>query len=198
MIEKLRPEVRRLAKRASIQTYNWMIRDTPTIEELREELPERVAVYTQSAALLAADWYNGIESDSRYFALPDEDLPDEKIANVAKWVHDGPQSPENRIKMAAHRLVFDAARRTVQVNALAEGVQVSRHEMAGGCDDCMVRAAMDLDGEYHPGCEGLLVPNRNGSYEPPEYVQEWRLRVREAQLAGNTSPDRIANWLSSN
>jgi hypothetical protein len=175
-----------------------MIRDTPTIEELQEELPERIAVYTQSAALLTADWYNDIESDSNYFARPDEDLPVEKIENVAKWIHSGPQSPESRVKMAAHRLVFDSARRTVQANALVEGVRVSRHEMAGGCNDCMVRAAMDLDGEYHPGCEGLLIPDRDGSYEPPDYVQEWRLRVQEAQLAGNTTPDRIANWLSSN
>jgi len=207
-IDQLRPEVVRLAKRASIHAYNWMLRDEPDVDELREQLAEVVSVYTQSVGVLAADWYNNQGDGSSYFAFPVDEVPPERLDNLSAWIHAGPQRPESRIKTAAHTLAFDAARRTVFGNAQAEGVAVVRYEYGDSCEKCIARATTapkasnsssdDVAKDFHHSCEGMLVPVRSGLWQPPEYARAWRTRVKAARRAGNTDPDDIAKWLSAN
>jgi hypothetical protein len=207
-IDTLRGPVRTLAQRSQDRIYNWMLSRAPvTVEDLQQNLFVLAGVYAQSAALIAADWYEEQDPDSRYAAFLDDDLPDEKLANMALWVFRGPQEPENRGRVAAHKLVFDAARRTIFANAATEGVAIARHESARCCNGCLVRATLtardrnssseDVAQDFHPSCEGMFVPVRSGLYAPPEHTKEWRNRVLLARRAGNTALDDLAYWLDN-
>lgn len=206
-VDQLRPMVRRLAEVCQEHAYTWMLTYDPTAEDLLNDIPEMVSVYTQSAALLAADWYNSLDADSSYYASPQELIAEERLIATASWVHAGPQRPENRIRTAAYAMVFDAARDTIWNNAAAEGVAVVRHEGAGACGDCAVRATTAITGtkdisesvarDFHHSCDGMFIPVRSGAYEPPSYTRNWGEKVAAARLAGNSSPEEIAKWLSA-
>ena len=206
-VDALRPVVRRMALRAQDRATNWFVAGDRSVDDTAGALSAIVGVYANSAALLAADWYEDEDPDIRFDAILDEDMPEEKLASVAAWVFAGPQTPTSRIRVAAHRLVFDAARRTVFVNARNEGVAIARHELARCCDDCIARATVsardrnsgseDVDQDFHPGCEGLFTAVRSGIYAPPEYAREWRVRLNAARHAGNVVPDSLAKWLTA-
>ena len=208
-IDQLRAPVRRLAAVCEERMLNWMLANKPGADDLVEVLPAVAGAYTQSAALLAADWYNDQDSDSDYFAAPVDVLVVERMADTARWIYAGPQTPANRARVAAQKLVLDAARNTISENARAEGVAVVRQEYVGACDDCVARATLSAtrsrgggsDGvfaEFHPGCTGMLVAVRTGVWQPPDYVNGWRTRINAAHKAGNTAPDDVAIWLSDN
>jgi hypothetical protein len=204
-VDQLRPLIRELAKTCEEHAFSWMLNQEPSVADLKVDIPEIVNVYVQSAALLAADWYNDQESESSYFATPVDGIADERLDNLASWVHDGPQKPENKMRVAANTLVFEAARNTVYQNAQVEGVAVVRYEYADSCDGCVARAttsararnsrSADVATDFHPSCEGMLVPVRNRLWEPPEYARKWRQRIDDARRAGNTTPDDIERWL---
>lgn len=208
-VDSLRPRVRRYADRAAERTFNWMLLADRDSEGLATNLISVVGVYARSAALLSVDWYNRQAPDADYRAsILDLDMPEEKLGNVAAWVFNGPQLPQNRARVAAQRLVFDAARRTVFVNAADEGVAIARHEQAKCCNDCIARATLtardrnssseDVNQDFHPGCEGLFVPVRGELYAPPEHTKAWRKRVELARNAGNIDAEDIAQWLAAN
>ena len=206
-VGELRSSVRQLARGAEDEAVNWLLTFDTTVEDLKSELYQMVLAYASSAAVLAADWYNGLNAQSSYSADLDDDLAGPKLFSVAEWVFMGPQSPESRLRVAANRLVFDAARRTIQTNALTEGVALAREEEPRCCTKCIARATTiekhregrsdDVEQEFHPSCEGLFVPVRTGVYEPPEYARGWHSRLESARRAGNTNPDDIALWLQA-
>lgn len=183
----------------------WIATQDPTVADLTTDIPEMVGVYVQSAALLAADWYDSQNEASSYLPIPVDKITEERLANMAAWIHAGPQSPQSRIRTAAHKVVFDAARNTIQANAQIEGVAIARQESADACTDCAVRATVaakarnsrsdDVATDFHPSCEGMLVPVRRGPWSPPGYTHAWRERIAQARHAGNVTPDDIANWL---
>lgn len=176
-------------------------------EDTLEAWTTLAGVYASSAALLTADWYEKQNEESAFSAGMDDDLAPEKLSAITDWVFAGPQLPWSRAKVAAHRLVFDAARRTVFVNVAEEGVAMARHESAKSCHGCIASATVDpitpdnatadVEQFFHPTCEGLFVPVRKEVYEPPGYTQEWRLRREEARNAGNISTEDVAKWLSA-
>src|SRR5829696_3784866 len=98
-VEQLRPMIRQLARTAEEHAFSWMLTQEPSIADLKLDIPEMVNVYVQSAALLAADWYNEQNPESSYFAAPVDGIADERLDNLATWVHDGPQRPENRMRV---------------------------------------------------------------------------------------------------
>lgn len=206
-VDELLPLVGQMARVAEEQAYAFMVAYEPTAEDLLTAIPDMVRVYCETAALLAADWYNSLDADSRYFATAMADISDDRLAATASWVYAGPQRPENRMRTAAHAMVFDAARNTIWGNASAEGVAVARHEGAGACEDCAVRATTVVIGskdvsdtvphDFHHSCTGMFVPVRSGAYEPPSYTREWGEKVAAARLAGNSTPEEIAKWLSA-
>lgn len=206
-LAQLHPYVRRLAERAEQRAFNWMAAKNPSRDDYREAINTFSGVYAQTAGLLAADWYNSLNPDSRFTATLDDDLAQVKLDNVADWVFAGPQEPMNRGRLAAHRLVFDAARRTVFISAAQEGVAIGRHEGATSCTKCIVKATLDVrpqdassedvDQDFHPKCEGLFVPARTGPYEPPPHTAPWREMVSQAREAGKTSPEEIALWIKA-
>jgi hypothetical protein len=204
-VNQLRPQLRELAETAQWLAYDWLLDEEPTAEELRDDLALMVGAYVQSAAILAADWYNSEGSDSRYTAIPVDVLPPERLERLSEWVFKGPQRPENRVRVATHAIVFDAARNTVMLNAVNEGVSFARHEPAGSCGHCAQRAthapkarsssADDVDREFHHSCEGLFVPVRGALYEPPDHAREWGQKIAEARRAGNISEQDVAKWI---
>lgn len=206
-IDSLRPFVRRLAERAEQRAFNWMVTNAPSRDDYRDAIPIFSGVYAQSAGLLAAQWYNDQAPEAKFTAHLDDDLAEPKLDNIADWVFAGPQLPENRGRLAAHRLVFDAARRTVFAAAAEEGVAIGRHEGAESCSKCIVAATLDVrdhhassedvNQDFHPKCEGLFVPARTGDYEPPQHTAKWREMVAQARDSGKTSPEEIALWIKA-
>lgn len=207
-INELRPFIRQLAQTAEEHAYAWMLDNDPSPRELTSDIPVMLAAYRQSAALMAAEWYDKQNPNSSYQSFSVDDMADEQIENLATWVHKGPQSPENRLRLVANTLVFDAARETIWQNAQEEGVAVVRYEYADSCHGCVARAtteptahnsrSAELNRRFHPSCEGMLVPVRTGIWEPPSHAREWHPRLLAARRAGNANPDDIAKWLSSN
>lgn len=192
-VDDLRSHVGRLAEIGQAHTLTWFEDNDPSPDQIVEQLPEILDIYTEEAALLALDFYVEADPTSRFRASTSGLMPKERFEDLATWVFDGPQSPANRIAAAVHSAVFDAARDTVSGLAKDEGVAYVRDEEAGACDECMERATRvaksrdssvdDVVWERHTRCEFLFVPVRRGLYEPPARVKEWQPRIS----AGNTT-----------
>lgn len=182
-VDSLRVEVRQWAQTAEFHALAFMEDNEPDEPELAEAIPGFMDVYAQTAALLTADWYNSMDKESRYFARPFAEIAPERLAATASWVFKGPQTPANRMRSAAHGIVFDASRNTVVSNADTEGVAIVRHEHADACDDCaqlatkrpMARnsSSEGVGRDFHHHCEGLLIPVRRGIWAPPDYTKAW-------------------------
>ena len=192
--------VRQLAQAAEAVAVDWVLTQDVTAEDLAIDLAGLVSPYASTAALLAADWYDNLE-DSGYSAVLDDDMAQEKLDNAALWIMSGTQLPESRMRVAANKMVFDAARRTVFVNAHIEGVALAREEEAGCCNDCVARATTVakarnstavVEQDFHPGCMSLYFPVRGDLYTPPDYAREWHSRIKSAKLAGAGSAEEIA------
>lgn len=207
-IGDLLPLVDRLAVVAQQSAYTWMVAFAPTKFSLAEDINEITNVYCESAALLAADWYNGQDSDGYFNASPVWSLNEPQRYGIANWVFNGPQSPENQMRVMAHSLVYGAARLTIRRNAELENVSVVRYENSDSCGDCQLKATNVVIGkndllqntmtDFHHSCTGMYVPVRSGVYEPPEYARSWGEKIAQARLAGNVNADDIAKWLEDN
>lgn len=181
---------------------------SPTAESLVDDIQDIVTVWCDSAALLAADWYNDLDSDSGYRAKGSWTLDRDSRTAIANWVMAGPQLPENRMRDVSRSLVYVAARKAIWANAEIEGVAVVRHEEANACGNCQIRAtnkitprnasSADVFRDFHHSCSGMYVPVRSGIYEPPEYARAWGEKIAAARLAGKVNTDDIAKWLEAN
>ena len=206
-VGELLPLIDSLARVAQEGAYAWMVSFAPSELSLIEDMADIVNVYCDSAALLAADWYNGLDSDGYYVANPYWNLGEDERIAIASWVFRGPQLPENQMKVVTHSMVYGAARRTIRRNAELENVAVVRHESADSCGDCRYKATnvpidknakVDLFKDFHHSCTGMYVPVRSGVYEPPEHARSWGEKIAKARLAGMVNGDDIANWLEDN
>lgn len=206
-VGELLPLIDSLARVAQDGTYAWMVSFSPSELQLVEDMADMVNVYCESAALLAADWYNGQDSDGYFVARPYWNLGEQQRLAIARWVFSGPQLPENQMRAMTHSLVYGAARLTVRKNAELENVAVVRHENADSCGDCRYKATnvvteknskSDYFEDFHHSCTGMYVPVRSGVYEPPEHARSWGEKIAKARLAGNVNADDIANWLEAN
>lgn len=206
-VEELLSPVDRVARIAQEGAYAWMVSFAPTESVLAGYMSDMVNVYCESAALLAADWYNGLDSDGYYVAIPYWNLSEDESAAISSWVFRGPQLPENQMRVVTHSLVYGAARRTIRRNAELENVAVVRHEKADSCGDCRYKATnvtiakneqTNLFNDFHHSCTGMYVPVRSGVYEPPEHARSWGEKIAKARLAGIANGNDIANWLEDN
>lgn len=207
-VGELLPLIDQLAVIAEEQAYAWMVSFAPTELSLIDDIPDMIGTYCDTAALLAADWYNNQDADGVYSARPAWALGEQQRANISKWAFSGPQLPENQMRVMAHSLVYQAARLTIWKNAEIEKVAVVRHENADSCGNCRVRATnvvternSGFDGvfrDFHHSCTGMYVPVRSGVYEPPEHARSWGEKIAKARLAGKVNADDIAKWLEDN
>lgn len=206
-VGELLPLVDSLARVAQESAYAWMVAFAPTELSLVDDMADIVNVYCDSAALLAADWYNGLDSDGYFVAEPYWNFGEEERLAIANWVFRGPQLPENQMRVVTHSLVYGAARRTIRRNAELENVSLVRHESADSCGSCRLKATnvpisrnekQDVFKDFHHSCTGMYVPVRSGVYEPPEHARSWGEKIAKARLAGMVNSDDIANWLEDN
>lgn len=184
----LRSELRMIADGAQFHASNFILDTEPDQETLADSLASFMAVYCETGALIAADWYNSIDRDSLFFAQPVSVVPPKRATDTAAWIFKGAQTPSidtiaNRAASATYSMVFDAARDTVSANANSEEVAYVRVEEPGACDDCKKLATMtprarnsrsdDVVWERHQRCEFLFEPVRRGLWSPPAYTTEW-------------------------
>lgn len=203
----LRLEVRGLAGIAQRHVQQWFASNAPSPDMVIEQLPGIVEIYTSSAALMAANYYEDQDAASKFRATPAVVTPPTRYEDLAKYIFEGPQSPGSRLRASTHSMVFDAARDTVAFNANSEGVAYAREEEEGACGECMQKATLtakdrnsrsdDVTWDRHTRCEFLFVPIRRDLYSPPEYAKGWKSRIEQARLAGNVNPEDIASWLLS-
>jgi hypothetical protein len=202
-VDQLRNELRMIAEGAEWHALNYALDAEPDRETLTDAIADFMGVYCQTAALLAADWYNHRDSDSRFFARPVSVMPPKRAEDTTAWVfrvRDAtPQVIAQRMSSAAYTMTYDAARDTVSGNASAEGVAYVRVEEPGACDDCVKRATLlprastasseDISWERHQRCEFLFEPVRQGVWMPPSHHEEWREKLQ----SGNPNGLVIAN-----
>lgn len=207
-VQELLPLLNQLARTCESQAYAWMLTYAPDEQALVADISSMVDVYCDTAALLAADWYNAQDAESNYFAVGSWQLSEDQRAAIASWVYRGPQLPENQMRQIAGSLVYVSARKTIWANSENEGVAVVRYENAGACTDCQVRSTNvivernsssdNVLRDFHHSCTGMYIPVRTGVYEPPEYARSWEERINQARLAGKVNADDIAKWLEDN
>jgi hypothetical protein len=189
-VDGLRGDLRTVAEAAEWHGWNFMYDAEPDQETLADALADFMAVYCQTGALFAADWYNTRDKESRYFARPVMVVPPQRAEDTAAWVFKGGQTVENlarRTAAAAYSMVYDAARDTVSANAVKEGVAYVRVEEPGACQDCMGKATLtprgrnssseDVSWDRHQRCEFLFEPVRSGIWTPPAHHSEWREKI---------------------
>lgn len=206
-VGELLPLIDSLARVAQDGAYAWMTSFAPSELQLVDDMADIVNVYCESASLLAADWYNSLDSDGYFVATPGWNLAEPERLAIASWVFRGPQLPENQMRVVTHSLVYGAARRTIWRNAELENVSVVRHESADACGDCRYKATNaitdknskpDVFRDFHHSCTGMYVPVRSGVYKPPEHARSWGEKIAQARLAGRVNADDIAKWLGDN
>lgn len=202
-VTALREELRQIAQAAEWHASNFMYDFEPDQETLADAVADFMAVYCQTGALFAADWYNSMDRESPYFATPLMVVPPERATDTARWVFkrgaDDVDKLANRAASAAYSMVYDAARDTVTANATNEGVAYVRVEEPGACRDCMSKATVvprarnsrsdDVSWDRHQRCEFLFEPVRRGIWAPPAYQAQWRDQL----AAGADNGDVIAN-----
>lgn len=185
-----------MAQNAEWHARIFMEDTEPDQETLADAIADFMAVYCQTGALFAADWYNHLEAESRYFAKPVMVVPPQRAEDTAAWVFKRADADINqltrRMASAAYSMVYDAARDTVSANAAAEQVAYVRVEEPGACRDCMGKATLvprarnssseDVSWERHQRCEFLFEPVRGGIWTPPAHHIEWRDKQRVAAI----------------
>ena len=83
-------------------------------------LPELVSPYTQAAAMVTANWYDGLAPNLPFTAQPFGEIATERIAATANWSLAAPVDPLDRLAGSVKRMTFDASRQTVVENATEE------------------------------------------------------------------------------
>ncbi|MEC4616202.1 VG15 protein [Tsukamurella tyrosinosolvens] len=163
--------------------------------------PELVSPYLQASGELTAQWYAEQPVAAPTLFVPQlADLPPvEQLAAQARWSV-LQAKPVETLQGKAGQMVFDESRRTVIDNTTRERVRWARHASANACGFCRMLATRgavyrseSLAKKSHPNCHCLAVPNRDGRYEPPPYVEKWRQEYKDARAAGLVTPGSIAN-----
>lgn len=117
-------------------------------EALVQGVPEVVAVHSQIAADLTAQWYDDLDTTSAFQALPAAPPEPERVAGTAEWAANalfrpGAATPLDLLSGAVQRLVFNTSRETVTANAGRERVRWARITRGDAkvCEWCMMLAS---------------------------------------------------------
>ncbi|MCC9182576.1 hypothetical protein [Mycolicibacterium mageritense] len=186
---------------------------TPSIGRLdrREQLtfisdayPALTTPYLAGAGNLTAVYYDEQPAGpaaSDFVAVPADLAPEKQLAASARWAL-LQRDPAEALKGSATRAVFGASRNTVILNARREGVRWARHASATACGFCRMLATRGavyrgeaLAKKSHDRCHCIAVPDRDGTYEPPAYVEQWQADYVAARRDGATSAADIARGM---
>lgn len=150
---------------------------------LKQALPEIVQPHAQAAAEITAQWYEELNPASAFQATPVVDLPVQRIDKSVDWAlyAPGQATPMDKTAGSSKRMVSDASRDTVIANAADEGVKWARYASANACAFCRLLATRGavytekgaaFKAHDHDRC--IAVPERGGTYTPPDYVDQWQ------------------------
>lgn len=173
---------------------------------ITDAAPELLTPFITAAADLTTVWYDDQDPVSDFIAQP-ADLPaDDALAVAARWA----MTQADRVAAwsgAATKALFDTSRETVKINAAREGVRWARHAQPDACGFCRIlatngyfytseQAALAVrhtDTEGHDHCNCIAVPDRDGTYSPPDYIEQWKRDYKAARKAVGGNPGSIAN-----
>lgn len=175
---------------------------------LKQALPEIVTPHADAAAHITAQWYDELNPVSTFEATPVVDLVPERIDKSIDWAlyAPGQATPLDRVAGSSKRMVSDASRDTVITNAAQEGVKWARYASATACSFCRLLATRGavytekgaaFKAHDHDRC--LAVPERGGTYTPPDYVAQWQKDYIAARkdVRKQKQPMSIQNILAS-
>lgn len=171
------------------------------------EQPARQQPAGKSAnAQLAGDFRGGPANTQggKLFVPEPAPLPDpDRLGANARWAL-LQNDPVVALQGSATRAVMDSSRRTVLDNAKREGVRWVRYASVTACGFCRMLAtrgavykSADTALRSHDHCVCLAVPDRNGSYQPPDYVQQWEQDYLQARRDGLTTPQEISRAMEA-
>ena len=176
--------------------------------------PKLIDPYVASSSELTTQWY--AEQPAKptprgggvFVPEPAPLPPREQLSMSARWAVSRPD-PEVALRGNATRLVMGGSRRTMIANALRERVRWVRvTESENPCGDCKVqaaRASLEADGvwlpqdlaKFHDHCQCMAVAVRDGVYEEPARVGQWREQHAAAVLEHGSDDRAIARALDT-
>jgi hypothetical protein len=172
---------------------------------LVQAFPDVVDPYNQAAGQLAANWFEESLPASAYIAKVADPPPLERLVSSAKWALGGDGTVAlDRMKGTLQRAVFDGARDTTLLNVEATRSKWARYASANACEFCKLLATRGADyrsektaaTKVHDHCSCIPIEDRDNSYQPPAYVEQWRqeyLTAREDAGSGDLKPI-LAAW----
>lgn len=181
--------------------------DTPEqLAFITDAYPELAGPYLAASGQVSAQWYaeqpvspapRGVAA---FVAEAAELLPGSRLAASGRWAI-LQQDPIQSLQGSATRAVFDESRLTIVENADREGVRWARHASANACGFCRMlatrgavyRGNSKAGFKAHDHCHCLAVPDRDGTYRPAPYAEQWERDYVQARKDGAESPAAIAN-----
>jgi hypothetical protein len=182
----------------AVEATAFMVDATPLI----------VGEYATVSSGLAADFYNGLDPESSFTAVPGDPPPVEQVQASTRWAM-GPLftevqvSPVVLLSGAVQRIIANTARHTIFDAVQSEGARWARYASATACPFCRMLATRGAvytskdaaaGRKYHDNCRCLPVPLRGGqSFEPPSYVGKWQQQYAEARDGASGDTKTILN-----
>lgn len=180
--------------RMAVNALRGPIDKDALIAELQTILPDVVAAHAGAIADLSAAWYEELVPAASFEAtVPDDLLPDERIAKSIAWAVNTATTSATalaQLQGTMQRAVLDAQRQTVSYNASREGVKYRRHCGYAACNWCLVmagRGAVYRTAQNavrgHDNCRCLAIPERSGmeAYTVPTLVRDAEKRYVAAR-----------------
>jgi hypothetical protein len=163
--------------------------------------PALATPYLSASADATAVWYEEQPAPvkaAEFVAQPADLTPVDQLAANARWAM-LQRDPVVALQGSSTRAVFDSSRNTVFDNAAREDVRWARHAAPTACGFCRLLAtrgavyrSQSRALRAHDHCHCLAVPDRDGRYEPPDYVQQWEKDYEAALDDGARTPAEIA------
>lgn len=170
-----------------------------------QAFPAVVDPFVEVAGQLAATWFELSAPASTYVAVTAPPLPIDRLIQSARWALGGDgMTGLSRLEGTTQRAVFDGARDTILVNVERTNARWARYASANACSFCRLmatrgstyRSSESAAKNYHDDDRCIAVEDRDGTYEPPEYVDQWQSEYIQARRdAGSGDPKQIlAAW----
>ena len=171
---------------------------------ISDAYPVVIDPYLRGSAELTTQWYaeqpaRPVRRGAAVFVPEAAPLIErDRLAASARWAV-LQRDPVSALSGSATRSIFDQARRPVLANVRREKVKWARYASASACGFCRMLATREAvyasEGnalKSHDNCFCLATPCRDGVWNPPAYVEQWREDYDAAREAGATTAGEIA------
>lgn len=205
--------LKQLAARAGVSVAT-LLRRTERLDAreafafITDAYPKLLDPFLSAAGELTTQWY--AEQPARpvpagkpaFSPVPAPLITPDRLAISARWALTQP-TPAAALEGSATRAVFDQSRTTVIANVKREGVRWARYASRNACGFCRMLATRGAVYHSersalaaHDRCFCMATPDRDGNYEPPEYVAKWEQDYEAAFSEHGSNPDAIAKAMN--